>query len=288
MKIFSPNIAPPVSQTNVDRLSPGPGEEQNELRLNKLKKACREFEAIFISYILKSMRKTTHKSDLFGGGLGSDIYQQIFDEKLAGAMSESNQLKIGDLLYNRYASLIANQQAPPRELNTRIVRQPEPQKIHPQPDATRTFIPAAERPDEVSPNHTSTSSIDRLISRFDNIINEAARKFGLKPGLIRALIRQESAGDPGAVSHKGAKGLMQLMDSTAAMLGVTDPFNPAQNIMGGARYLSQLLKRFGGDLVKAVASYNAGPGAVEKYNGIPPYPETRSYVRNVLSTMIIE
>jgi soluble lytic murein transglycosylase-like protein len=106
--------------------------------------------------------------------------------------------------------------------------------------------------------------------------------------LIKALIRQESAGDPKAISDKGAKGLMQLMDSTAAMLGVTDPFNPSQNIMGGARYLSQLIKRFGGDLVKAIASYNAGPGAVEKYNGIPPYPETRKYVRNVMSSMMIE
>ena len=288
MKILSPYIAGPVSQFNVDRLSPGSGEEHDELRLNKLKKACREFEAIFISYILKSMRKTTQKSDLFGSGLGSDIYQQIFDEKLADAMSESGQLKIGDLLYNRYASLVANQKTPSREPDTRIVRQPEPQRIHPQPDATGTFIPAPKRPDEVSPDHISTTSIDRLISRFDDIINEAAGKFGLKPGLIRALIRQESAGNPNAVSDKGAKGLMQLMDSTAAMLGVTDPFNPAQSIMGGARYLSQLLKRFGGDLVKAIASYNAGPGTVEKYNGIPPFPETRKYVHNVLSTMIIE
>lgn len=288
MKIFSPNIAPPASQTSIDRLSSQAGKEKDEIRLNKLKKACREFEAIFISYILKSMRKATQKSDLFGGGFGSDIYQQIFDEKLAGTMSESGQLNIGDLLYSRYAPLIANQQEPTREPATRIVPRPEPQRIHPQADATKAFIPAPERPDAMKRNLTSMSSIDRLISRFDNIINEAARKFGIKSSLIKALIRQESAGNPKAISDKGAKGLMQLMDSTAAMVGVTDPFNPAQNIMGGARYLSQLIKRFGGDLVKAIASYNAGPGAVEKYNGIPPYPETRKYVRNVMSSMMIE
>lgn len=288
MKIFSPYIVGPASQFKVDRLSPEPGGERNQLQLNKLKKACREFEAIFISYILKNMRKTTQQSDLFGSGLGSDIYQQIFDEKLADAMSESNQLKIADLLYNRYASLAADQKAPSKEPDTRIVNQPELQRIDPQPDATRTFIPVPERPDQVNPDRNPASSIDRLISRFDNIINEAAEKFSLKAGLIKALIRQESAGNPEAVSGKGAKGLMQLMDSTASVLGVTDPFDPGQNIMGGARYLSQLLKRFGGDLVKAIASYNAGPGAVEKYNGIPPYAETRRYVRNVLSTMNIE
>lgn len=288
MKVFSPCITPPESKINVDHLSPKSGQEQKEIQLNKLKKACREFEAIFISYILKSMRKATEKSDLFGGGFGNDIYQQIFDEKLAGTMSESGQLNIGDLLYSRYAPLMANQQEPTKEPSTRIVRQPEPQKIPPQGDATRNFVPVPERPDAMQRNHTPMSSIDRLISRFDNIINEAARKFGIKSTLIKALIRQESAGNPKAVSDKGAKGLMQLMDSTASMLGVTDPFNPAQNIMGGARYLSQLMKRFGGDLVKAIASYNAGPGAVEKYNGIPPYPETRKYVRNVMSSMTVE
>jgi soluble lytic murein transglycosylase-like protein len=288
MKIFSPYIAGPAPQFNVKRLSPEPGKEQNQLQLNKLKKACREFEAIFISYILKNMRKTTQQSDLFGSGLGSDIYQQIFDEKLADAMSESNQLKIADLLYNRYASLVADQKAPPGELDIRIAHEANPLRIDPQPDATGTFIPAPQRLDQVGPDRNPASSIDRLISRFDNIINQAAEKFGLKAGLIKALIRQESAGNPEAVSDKGAKGLMQLMDSTASVLGVTDPFNPVQNIMGGARYLSQLLKRFGGDLVKAIASYNAGPGAVEKYNGIPPYAETREYVRNILSTMNIE
>ncbi len=287
MKISNPDIIPPVPRANVDRISPAAGKEQDKLQLQKLKKACREFEAIFISYILKSMRKATQKSDLFGGGFGSDIYQQIFDEKLAGTMSESGQLKIGDLLYNRYARLLGNHHEPIRESDTRIVRAPEV-PIEQKGDATGNFIPVPERPDGKQENHTLVSSIDRLISRFDNTINEAAEKFGLKPGLIRALIRQESAGDPEAISGKGAKGLMQLMDSTAAMLGVTDPFNPVQNIMGGARYLSQLLKRFSGDLVKAVASYNAGPGAVEKYNGIPPYPETRKYVRNILSSMVIE
>jgi soluble lytic murein transglycosylase-like protein len=114
------------------------------------------------------------------------------------------------------------------------------------------------------------------------MIADAAKTFELNPALLKAVIRHESGGDPHAVSPHGAKGLMQLLDSTSKLMGVIDPFNPIQNIMGGAKYLSQLISRFGGDLKKALASYNAGPAAVEKFDGIPPYAETRKYVQKIL------
>jgi soluble lytic murein transglycosylase-like protein len=112
-------------------------------------------------------------------------------------------------------------------------------------------------------------------------IDAAAQKYGLDPALLRGLIRQESNFDPNAGSPAGAQGLTQLMPGTAAALGVTNPSDPAQNIDGGAKYLRQQLDAFGGDVTKALAAYNAGPGAVQRYGGVPPYAETQNYVRQV-------
>jgi soluble lytic murein transglycosylase-like protein len=126
---------------------------------------------------------------------------------------------------------------------------------------------------------------DRSLKAFEPEIASAASDSGVSENLIRAVILQESGGDPGAVSSKGAKGLMQLMDATARELGVRDSFSPAQNIRGGARYLGRLLREFKGDLELALASYNAGIGAVKKYGGVPPYGETKNYVRKVMARL---
>jgi hypothetical protein len=118
-------------------------------------------------------------------------------------------------------------------------------------------------------------------SAYDAQITAAATKYGLDPALLKGLIRQESNFDPSAQSGAGAQGLTQLMPATASSLGV-DASDPAQAIDGGARYLKTQLDRFGGDESKALAAYNAGPGAVAKYGGVPPYPETQNYVQSVL------
>jgi hypothetical protein len=113
-------------------------------------------------------------------------------------------------------------------------------------------------------------------------VEEAARQTGVDPDFIESVIRIESGYNAEALSPKGARGLMQLMPSTAASLGVQDSFNPGANIDGGSRYLRDLLLRYDGDAIKALAAYNAGPERVEQYNGVPPFRETRSYVARVI------
>lgn len=122
-------------------------------------------------------------------------------------------------------------------------------------------------------------------SAYAGIIAEAAREHGLDPRLLTEVIRAESGFNPRAVSPAGAKGLMQLMDATARSLGVQDPFDPVQNIRAGARYLAQMLTRYGGDVRRALAAYNAGPGAVDRYNGVPPYRETQQYVGKIIARL---
>jgi soluble lytic murein transglycosylase-like protein len=129
----------------------------------------------------------------------------------------------------------------------------------------------------------TTTSLFRLAGdhEFDDLIEEASQTYGLSTTLIRAVIRTESAFDSLAVSPAGAQGLMQLMPALCLDLNVTDPFDPRQNIMAGTRYLSALLAKHHGNLALALASYNAGPGNVERYKGIPPFKETRSYVQRI-------
>src|SRR5262245_61932782 len=118
-------------------------------------------------------------------------------------------------------------------------------------------------------------------SAFDHLIQEAAERYHLDASLIRAVIAVESAFDPNAVSQAGAKGLMQLMPELAEELGVKDSFDPRENIMAGSRYLGYLMDVHKGNVTLALASYNAGPAMVDRYNGVPPFAETRRYVRSI-------
>lgn len=132
---------------------------------------------------------------------------------------------------------------------------------------------------------TNNSRLGNITDRvkINKLIDEYSQKYGLDSDFVKAVVKQESGFNEKATSKCGAMGLMQLMPGTAKALNVNDPYNARDNIEGGVKYLKGLMDRFGGDMKLALAAYNAGPNAVKKYNGIPPYNETQNYVKNIMS-----
>jgi soluble lytic murein transglycosylase-like protein len=153
----------------------------------------------------------------------------------------------------------------------RVQDEPAATGAPPDSSATKPVAPAAHS----TAAHTSPLDVDRLLQ-------EAGAMHHIDPDLLASIVRQESGGNPHAVSRAGALGLMQLMPGTAADLGITDPRAPAQNVAGGTSYLDALLMYYHDDVAKALAAYNAGPAAVDRYHGIPPFAETRQYVARVI------
>jgi len=288
----------PIS--NPPKAVPGPIPEHAKA---KLQAAARDFESLFVGYMLKTMRETTSTDEMFGESFGGDILDGLFDMELARQMSKNSSVGIAEMLYRKMtgeslpntapavrapkSALPVNPPAPGVVTGTGT-SQPMDNATAPKESApslpSRNTPAAKPSPKEVEPQQQTVRSkkgIDGRLSAYEAAIREAAEKHNLDPNLIRAVIASESAGNARAHSSKNAKGLMQLIDSTAADMGVANIWDPRQNILAGAKYLQQLLDRFGGDIDTALASYNAGPGAVEKHGGIPPFKETREYVQKV-------
>jgi soluble lytic murein transglycosylase-like protein len=223
------------------------------MREQQLRQATRAFEGLFLTQLIKVMRATvgSAKGDQMAG---KSVLGGYADMELGRVLAERRGTGLAEMLY--------------QSLKPRGGEAPRPAVAPP-----RLGPPA---PRLLQPTHTVS------VPRYESIVQQAARRHGLSPQLIRAVITVESGGDPRAQSPRQAKGLMQLTDSTAGMLGVTDVWDPQQNIDAGARYLRRLLDRFDGNLEWALAAYNAGPSTVRRYGGPPPYPETRAYVKRVL------
>lgn len=212
----------------------------------RLRQACQEFESLFLAHLLKTMRESNAEEGLFGEGLGGDLYQGLFEAEVARKMAQAGGMGLADLLYRSLVQEV--RQKAPSGNGAEVDRAQVPQRI----------------------------------ARYDGHIREACRRYDVPVHLVYAVIHQESAGDPHAVSSKEAKGLMQLTNQTARHLRVRNVFDPRENIAAGVRYLREMLDRFAGNLELALAAYNAGPGAVAQHKGMPPFAETRRFVQRVL------
>lgn len=259
-----------------------------------LRQAAREFESLFMYEMLKTMRKTIPDDDsstkgVLSGDLGKDTFNQMFDMELARKMAGGGKSSIADILYHSLEQTLEIQygrEQPP--LPVKPLPQPlkEPitidRSLEPINNSLKQPIAINKKREDLVPVSIvrKNKPVDPIHFHYGHFIDQAARETALDSSLIYAVIKVESNGNPAAVSPAGAKGLMQLSDSTAEDYRVNQVFNPQENILAGSRYLKHLLDRFG-DLELALAAYNAGPGNVERYRGVPPFKETQEYIEKV-------
>jgi Rod binding domain-containing protein len=231
----------------------------------KLAEVSKQFESLLTSMMLKSMNQTT--GGMFGeNSFGGDFFDSIFQFEIANQISKGTGLGVADQIYKR----LTGENFSPEVLNKEI-----------QPLTKQPKIEVQQNTQEITTVKPSNQSLNRL-SKFEDIINQASETYGVDKNIIKSVILAESSAKENAVSSANAKGLMQIIDSTAKYLGINNVFDPKQNIMGGAKYLGELLRKYDGNLKFALAGYNAGPGNVDKYNGIPPFSETQTYVKRVI------
>lgn len=268
--VSTPSSSPTTSSDPVNRIPAGSktgGLSATEAK--KLRQACQEMESILWQEILRGFRRTIPESSLLPEAAGHDLFKDLLDEELAKEVSRSSQYGLADLLYQQLAG---SPISTPAEANS----------SHGSGSGAGT--PSSEAKEKAAATKNSNTQEKTLAAgSYSEIINRAAEKYNLPAALLRAVIKAESNFNPLACSSAGAMGLMQLMPSTARALGVDNPWDPEENIEGGSRYLRQLLDQYANNLPLALAAYNAGPGQVKKYGGIPPFTETRNYIQRILN-----
>ncbi|HUI29781.1 MAG TPA: transglycosylase SLT domain-containing protein [Candidatus Acidoferrales bacterium] len=254
---------------NISQIHPQFTEQQK----TKLMAAAKDFEAVFMQYMLKSMEESEKISgqDDSEQGYGKDIMTGLFDTEMARYVTDKSNLGIGNMLYKQFTG---------EDMDSGISG-----RSNSIPEMLRQILPDERTRERVLQKIGSYSSGSVLenVGQYSDIINEAAGKYDVKPSLIKAVIAAESGGNADSVSTKNAKGLMQLVDTTAEEVGVKNVFDPRENIMGGTKYLKNLIEKFSGNIELVLASYNAGTEAVEQYKGVPPFNETQNYVKRVKS-----
>ncbi len=221
-----------------------------------LQGAAGDFEQFLLKGMLDRMLSTLGEGGIFeSDNTGARFFQSLFSEEIARSWSEGGEPGVSRMLL-------------------KDLGQADPLEGTPVDLAALRLGSVARRP-----------RVDHTMAGLQTMARDSASVAGLDEDWVCAIIACESDWNPRARSSKGAQGLMQLMPATAEELGVRDPWNPRENIEGGVRYLRQLLDRFGNDRTLAAAAYNAGPGAVERYGGVPPFPETRTYVERIEARM---
>lgn len=281
---FSPLSSPAQGVDPKRLLSPTPGKGSTQAKW----KAALDFESMFLGQLMKSMRQTVAQEEGAEASPERQTYTEMLDQQYASlnahakssldpnAPARAQSGASHSLAAQIYRSML-------RHDETAGNASSHPWPAHADLPPSSGWIGGQFLAKPAAPADRPSQKLSE--AELNSLAVEAGKKHGLPASLIRSVIQTESAGDTLAVSKAGAKGLMQLMDGTAADLGVANSFDPSANVDAGAKYLKGLLHRFDGDLSKALAGYNAGPSAVDKHAGIPPFPETRNYVNSVLGRM---
>jgi len=247
----------------------------------KLKKAVFDFQALLINQMLQSMRETKFNDEEDSLGYGNETFTELFDMQFSSAISINSRFGIAELLYEKLTGEKLIDDNAKISINNNL----DTKKTINNNKRIQNFDSENKNINISNKKITSKYSFNvfDLLEKYDEIIKSSADAYNVDPNLIKAIIAAESNGNPNAISKAKAKGLMQLMDATAKSLGVKNVFNPVDNINGGTKYFKYLLDKYNGDIKLALAAYNAGPGAVDKYDGIPPYKETNNYINRVLN-----
>lgn len=257
-------------------------QKQKEAEQRKLKETCQQLESFMLQRLLDGMYRTIPESDFIPKSSGHDIWQSMLNEQYAQTMAKSGSTGLADIIYDQLNQSLypGSHSTAESELTVKrsagAVNRTGAGETGASLAPARRQAPAAEKagPQETVPGKAGLAEL----------VKRAAQKYNLPVALVNSVIEAESGFNPRSLSSTGAAGLMQLMPGTARAMGVRNVWDPADNIDGGCRYLRQMLDRYRGSLPLALAAYNAGPGSVDKYGGIPPFAETQAYVRRILSS----